>query len=191
MRAIRVHETGGPEMLRYDEAVVGQILAATAHHPVFLQHLLGRLVEDPGPLTGHPPAALRRRLVRALTAGLLVTAAGVWAAAALSLREGHRSRFSAVAVGAAILVALLSVAAPGLASALLILLLGFAAGSRILAALGILSLLGFVTHFYYGLHATLLEKSAILAATGLCLLAACFLLRRFSPPAEATDSAHA
>ena len=45
--------------------------------------LLGRLVEDPGPLTGHPPAALRRRLFRALAAGLLVTAGGAWAAAAL------------------------------------------------------------------------------------------------------------
>jgi len=45
--------------------------------------LLGRLVEDPGPLTGHPPAALRRRLVRALAAGLLVTAVGSWAAVAL------------------------------------------------------------------------------------------------------------
>jgi uncharacterized membrane protein YdbT with pleckstrin-like domain len=45
--------------------------------------LLGRLVEDPGPLTGHPPAALRRRLARALSTGLLVTAVGVWAATAL------------------------------------------------------------------------------------------------------------
>lgn len=45
--------------------------------------LLGRLVEDPGPLTGHPRAALRRRLARALAAGLLVTAVGVWTAAAL------------------------------------------------------------------------------------------------------------
>ncbi len=44
--------------------------------------LLGRLVEDPGPLTGHPRAALRRRLARALAAGLLVTALGVWTAAA-------------------------------------------------------------------------------------------------------------
>ena len=33
------------EMLRYEEAVVPQILDATAHHPFFLQHLLGRLVE--------------------------------------------------------------------------------------------------------------------------------------------------
>ncbi|TFV56175.1 hypothetical protein E4P41_16110 [Geodermatophilus sp. DF01-2] len=45
--------------------------------------LLARLVEDPGPLTAHPPAALRRRLVRALGTGLAVTALGAWAAAAL------------------------------------------------------------------------------------------------------------
>ncbi|MFW3169774.1 PH domain-containing protein [Geodermatophilus sp. CPCC 206100] len=38
--------------------------------------LLTRLVEDPGPLRPHPPAALRRRLVRAVSGGLLVTAAG-------------------------------------------------------------------------------------------------------------------
>ena len=37
----------------------------------------------PGPLTGHPRAALRRRLFRALATGLLVTGAGVWAAATL------------------------------------------------------------------------------------------------------------
>ena len=35
-----------------------------------------------------------------------------------------------------------------------------------MAALGILSLLGFVSHFDYSLHATLLEKSGILAVTG-------------------------
>jgi putative membrane protein len=35
-----------------------------------------RLVEDPGPLLPHPPAARRRRIVRALAGGLAVTAAG-------------------------------------------------------------------------------------------------------------------
>jgi putative membrane protein len=35
-----------------------------------------RLVADPGPLVPHPPAARRRRIVRALTAGLVVTALG-------------------------------------------------------------------------------------------------------------------
>ncbi|MGK5111570.1 MULTISPECIES: PH domain-containing protein [unclassified Geodermatophilus] len=45
--------------------------------------LLTRLVEDPGPLQLHPPGALRRRLVRALATGLLVTALGGLAAATL------------------------------------------------------------------------------------------------------------
>jgi putative membrane protein len=36
-----------------------------------------RLVEEPGPMVPHPPAARRRRLVRAMAAGLVVTAAGL------------------------------------------------------------------------------------------------------------------
>jgi len=35
-----------------------------------------RLVDDPGPLTPHPAAARRRRIARAMTAGLLITVAG-------------------------------------------------------------------------------------------------------------------
>ena len=46
--------------------------------------LVGRLVEDPGPLTRHPPAARRRRLVRATAPGLAVSAAGL----ALTLTDG-------------------------------------------------------------------------------------------------------
>jgi putative membrane protein len=38
-----------------------------------------RLVEDPGPLVAHPPAARRRRIVRAVGAGLLVSGAGLLA----------------------------------------------------------------------------------------------------------------
>ncbi|HYO36434.1 MAG TPA: PH domain-containing protein [Geodermatophilus sp.] len=40
--------------------------------------LLGVLVDDPGPLRRHPPAARRRAVVRAVVVGLLVTAAGAW-----------------------------------------------------------------------------------------------------------------
>ena len=36
-----------------------------------------RLVDDPGPLQPHPPAARRRRIIRAVLAGLVVTAVGV------------------------------------------------------------------------------------------------------------------
>ncbi|MGY2083315.1 PH domain-containing protein [Blastococcus sp. SYSU DS0539] len=38
--------------------------------------LTHRLVDDPGPLRAHPSAALRRRIVRALTVGLAVAAGG-------------------------------------------------------------------------------------------------------------------
>ncbi|MET0764313.1 MAG: PH domain-containing protein [Blastococcus sp.] len=38
--------------------------------------LVHRLIEDPGPLVQHPPAARRRRVTRAVTPGLVLTAAG-------------------------------------------------------------------------------------------------------------------
>jgi putative membrane protein len=41
-----------------------------------------RLVDDPGPLTPHPPAARRRRIVRAVMGGVLLTVAGLVATAA-------------------------------------------------------------------------------------------------------------
>jgi putative membrane protein len=44
--------------------------------------LVHRLVEDPGPLVTHPPAARRRRIIRATVAGLVVTVAGLAATVA-------------------------------------------------------------------------------------------------------------
>ena len=125
---------------------------------------------------------------RGLSAAILV-----WIALALTrfrsdAAPGHLTLF---AVAAALVFGLLSLQAPGLASAVAILLLGFAAGNRILMILGILALLGFVSHFYYSLHATLLEKSGLLAVTGLCLLAAHFGLRRLAPAADAQEVGHA
>lgn len=119
---------------------------------------------------------------RSLTAAVLV-----WAAVALSRREGLAAASATwlAAVGGAVLFALLSLMTPGLASASLILLLGFAAGNRLLAALGVLGLLGFVAHFYYSLHSSLLAKSGILAVTGLVLLAVHFILARRPAAAEA------
>ena len=143
----------------------------------------GGRAEAPGWFALHGPL-----LGRGLTAAVLV-----WVAATLTLREETQGagRISAYTVGTAILFGLLSMKAPGLASASLILLLGFAAGSRILVALGILSLLGFVAHFYYSLQASLLEKSGILALTGLLLLAAHFAIRFGFAAGAAAEPDHA
>lgn len=145
--------------------------------------LFGMRGDEPSWISLHGPL-----IGRALTAALLV-----WVAFALARREDFAadSRVTLAACGAALIVGLLSLGAPGFASALIVLLLGFAAGNRLLLALGIFGLLGFVSHFYYSLHATLLEKSGLLAATGLVLLAAHFLLRRFHPAAAAPETADA
>ena len=132
--------------------------------------LFGFRQEDAGWMAVYGPL-----LGRALTAALLV-----WVAASLARREAPEGSTFAAAVGAALALGVVSLAAPGLASALVVLLLGFAAGNRLLLALGVLSLLGFVSHFYYSLHATLLEKSALLAASGAVLLAAHWALGRFA-----------
>lgn len=148
-----------------------------------LQTWLGTSNGDPGWMVLYGPL-----LGRGLTAALLV-----WVAVALARREdpAPTGRVTVSAAAAALLFGLLSLQAPGLASAVLILLLGFAAGNRLLSALGILGLLGFVSHFYYSLHATLLEKSGLLAITGLVLLAAWFALQRLFPASGATEAAHA
>jgi hypothetical protein len=137
---------------------------------------------DPTWLMLHGPA-LGRGLI-----GLLI----LWTVSRLLAREtvAVGSKPWLVAMAAALLLAALSFLAPGIAPALLVVLLGFGAGNRILVGLGIISLLGFVSHFYYSLHATLLAKSGVLVATGLALLAAHWLFRRLfaASPIETADA---
>jgi uncharacterized membrane protein len=136
------------------------------------EFLFGKAGAAPGWFAAHGPL-----IGRALNAAILV-----WAAVEIARGQSPAgSRTLLAAATAAALLGLLSIGAPGLASALLILLLGFAAGSRILLALGIAGLFGFVGHFYYSLDATLLEKSGLLALTGFCLLAGHGLLRLAFP----------
>ncbi len=64
-----------------DAAKRGQLLPLGPRSEAW--SLVGRLVEDPGPLTAHPPAARRRRIVRALATGAVATAGGAVATALL------------------------------------------------------------------------------------------------------------
>ncbi len=109
-------------------------------------------------------------IIDALIVGavLLMTALRLLARSGSSLT----SRAATAAIVACVAIAVLSAFAPGLAGALLVLVLGFAAGNRVLIGIAIVALLGFVSHYYYQLETTLLMKSAILAASGCILLAA-------------------
>jgi hypothetical protein len=87
---------------------------------------------------------------------------------------------------ACLLLGALTWRVPYIASALLLTVLGFAAGNRLLLGAGVLALLHAVGWYYYSLDITLLQKSIALAATGAALLAARFLLLpRFAPRTQA------
>ena len=83
----------------------------------------------------------------------------------------------AIAAGAAVCAA--SFKAPGVAAGLMIVLLAFANGNRVLLGLGIAGLLFYVSAYYYLVETTLLAKAAVLAATGAILLIARTLVLRF------------
>ncbi|MFO7603572.1 MAG: DUF4401 domain-containing protein [Gammaproteobacteria bacterium] len=98
-------------------------------------------------------------------------------------------RFSLLVLAATLLIALLSLEAPGLATALVILLLGFAVGNRVLLGLGIAALLFFVSSYYYLLDITLLAKSGHLLLIGLSLLVLRWLTARYLFSRGTTDVA--
>jgi len=88
------------------------------------------------------------------------------------------------ALAGALVIAAASIKAPGLAPATAILVVGYANGNRVLAGLGVLALLAYLSHYYYALQATLLEKSMLLAAAGVAVLMARFALQHWWPEAE-------
>lgn len=71
--------------------------------------------------------------------------------------------------------------APGLVAALLVLLLGFAAGRRVLVGMALLAAIWYLGAYYYRLQITLLEKSGVMLATGAVLIGLRFLLTTLWP----------
>lgn len=77
---------------------------------------------------------------------------------------------SIAAFAATIIIFGASLEANGISVGIMIMLLGFAGGNRILLGLGIASVLFFVSSYYYMTDTTLLVKSYTMAATGAVLL---------------------
>lgn len=61
--------------------------------------------------------------------------------------------------------------APGLSHALLLILIAYSFGEKLLLGLGLFSLLSFLSHYYYQLQVSLLYKSIVLVSLALLLLA--------------------
>lgn len=121
-------------------------------------------------------------LARLASVGVLVATV-----AALLRREGlgFASGQGRVGLAGALILGAASIKAPGVGPAAAILVLGFANGDRVLRGMGVVALLGYLSHYYYSLHATLLEKSLLLMATGVALLAARLAMCHWWPAAPA------
>lgn len=93
-------------------------------------------------------------------------------------RMGHRlsDPVAVTALVGTVILSAVSVKAPGITVGMMILLLGFAGSNRVLMGLGIVSLLFYISSYYYLLHATLLAKSGTLLVTGIVLLLARWIL---------------
>jgi hypothetical protein len=107
----------------------------------------------------------------------------LWAVVRLLRREGlsFSSGHGRVGLAGALILGIVSIKAPGVGPAAAMLIVGYANADRVLAGLGIFALLGYLSHYYYSLQATLLEKSALLAATGIAMLAARLAMRHWWP----------
>lgn len=158
------------------------LCAVVSHGALWLLWMsaLGRRAALPGPAmewVGH--AALAAVLA--------------WAAWKLLEREGLGigTPQGRVASAGVVILGLASIKAPGLAPTLMLLVLGFANGNRVLAGIGLATLLGYLSHYYYALQLTLLEKSGVLAATGIALLVARLAMAHWWPAGRLEESSHA
>jgi hypothetical protein len=120
-----------------------------------------------------------------------IAAVGAWTGSLLVRDATGASRSPLALVAAALLAAFafVGMALPGIAAAVLVLLLAFAAGQPVLGGLAMIALLGSLAHYYYRLDATLLAKSGGLASIGaLLLIARAVLPRFFGPRTEVRDA---
>lgn len=88
---------------------------------------------------------------------------------------------SILALVGVLIITFLSFQAQGLLTGAMIVLLGFSASNRVLLGLGIITLLYFISNYYYSLQNTLLDKSIILFILGIALLAGRFIMLKLLP----------
>ncbi|MGS0676739.1 DUF4401 domain-containing protein [Shewanella sp. 30m-9] len=106
-----------------------------------------------------------------------------------SLSLSLNSKQGLISMLVMVLLAALSIPMVGLLSAVLILIVGFYVGERLIFSLGLLGIVSFVAWYYYSMQVTLLEKSIWLLALGVILLVAKLLLGKILPNTESGSNA--
>ncbi|MBE9562526.1 MAG: DUF4401 domain-containing protein [Proteobacteria bacterium] len=89
--------------------------------------------------------------------------------------------------GGTVLTSLLLYQSPGIIASIIILVLGFQRGNRVLIGLAIIFLTLFIIAFYYYLNITLLMKSVTLITTGIALLALRFTFKYIFPISQGVE----
>lgn len=122
--------------------------------------------------------------VRHLWLSTVLLGAGLLYLAHVLLTEHGRHPFEPLALASYLAVLLLmwpAQRAPGLLGGLIVLLLGFRRGNRLLVGMALLFLAVFLSAYYYHLSISLLHKSAALAGSGAVLLALRWMLLKQLP----------
>ena len=96
-------------------------------------------------------------------------------------RQIMPDRLSIMALLGTVLLCVVSMKVQGITVGMVIMLLGFAGANRVLLGLGVVSLLFYISSYYYLLDATLLDKAQILLVVGLVLLALRWLMLLILP----------
>jgi uncharacterized membrane protein len=134
-------------------ALFGTVLAGSVTH-------LRQLSIDPG-------AAIR--VGRGMTvAVMLLLAYFAWRINDEHRMSGTRAGFAAIS--GVLVLGLATLSTPGIITGAAVIALAFDRRDRVLLGMGVLFLLVFGSMYYYSLHLTLLEKSGVLAGSGVLLL---------------------
>ncbi len=78
-----------------------------------------------------------------------------------------------------VLLGLFSLKVSGLVTGIMLLLIGFSSSHRLLMGLGVVFSLFFISHYYYFMGETLLDKAMVLALVGILLLSARWSVKNF------------
>jgi hypothetical protein len=132
---------------------------------------------------GYSPSFVRMLLPSPLPLTLLFVGLLVWLALRVARDHGVSSSAPGVlaAVGAAVVVGVLTRATPAVSGALVLVMLGFDRRRVGLVGLGSAFLIGFLGLHYYSLALTLMQKSAVLVGSGLVCLAGAAFFRQGLP----------